>query len=50
LPLGLEAVLIHTATVAENKKQTLMAGVFYLTHRVTLDASDLWRLANIGVR
>jgi hypothetical protein len=23
-----------------------MAGVFYLTHRVTLDASDLWRLAN----
>ena len=44
--LGLEAVLIHAVTVAENKKQMAMAGVFYLTHRATLDASDLWRLAN----
>ena len=33
-------------TVAENKKQMAMAGVFYLTHRASLDASDLWRLAN----
>ncbi|AZH25924.1 helix-turn-helix transcriptional regulator [Haloplanus aerogenes] len=44
--LGLEEVLIHAVTVAENKKQMAMAGVFYLTHRATLDASDLWRLAN----
>ncbi|KAB7519465.1 DUF6036 family nucleotidyltransferase [Halosegnis rubeus] len=44
--LGLEAVLIHAVTVAENKKQMAMAGVFYLTHSATLDASDLWRLAN----
>jgi hypothetical protein len=44
--LGLEEVLIHAVVVAENKKQMAMAGVFYLTHRATLDASDLWRLAN----
>ena len=44
--LGLEEVLIHAVTVAENKKQMAMAGVFYLTHRASLDASDLWRLAN----
>jgi len=44
--LGLEAILIHAVTVAETKKQMAMAGVFYLTHRATLDASDLWRLAN----
>ena len=44
--LGLEEVLIHAVTVAENKKQMAMAGVFYLTHRATLDASDLWQLAN----
>ena len=44
--LGLEEVLIHAVTVAETKKQMAMAGVFYLTHRATLDASDLWRLAN----
>ncbi|WP_256290869.1 ArsR family transcriptional regulator [Halobellus inordinatus] len=44
--LGLEEVLIHAVTVAETKKQMAMAGVFYLTHRATLGASDLWRLAN----
>ncbi|MDL0131407.1 ArsR family transcriptional regulator [Halobacterium salinarum] len=44
--LELEAVLIHAVTVAETKKQMAMVGVFYLTHRATLDASDLWRLAN----
>jgi len=44
--LGLEEVLIHAVTVAETKKQMAMAGVVYLTHRATLDASDLWRLAN----
>ena len=44
--LGLEKVLIHAVTVAESKKQMAMAGVFYLTHRATLDTSELWRLAN----
>jgi len=44
--LELEAILVHAVTVAETKKQIAMAGVFYLTHRATLDASDLWRLAN----
>jgi DNA-binding transcriptional ArsR family regulator len=44
--LGLEDVLIHAVTVAENKKQMAMAAVFYLTHRASLDSSDLWRLAN----
>ena len=44
--LELEAVLLHAVTVAETKKQMAMAGVFYLTHRAALDASDLWRLAN----
>ncbi|CCQ36806.1 ArsR family transcription regulator / DUF2204 family protein [Natronomonas moolapensis 8.8.11] len=44
--LELEAVLIHAVTVAETKKQMAMAGVFYLTHRATLEASELWRLAN----
>ncbi|MEF8826554.1 MAG: helix-turn-helix domain-containing protein [Halapricum sp.] len=45
-PLDLEAIQIHAVTVAETKKQMAMAGVFYLTHRGTLDSSDLWRLAN----
>ena len=44
--LALEDILIHAVTVAENKKQMAMAAVFYLTHRATLDSSDLWRLAN----
>jgi predicted transcriptional regulator len=44
--LDLEDVLIHAVTVAETKKQMAMAGVFYLTHRATLDSNDLWRLAN----
>jgi DNA-binding transcriptional ArsR family regulator len=44
--LDLEAILIHAVTVAETKKQMAIAGVFYLTHRTTLDTSDLWRLAN----
>lgn len=44
--LGLEHILIHAVVVAETKKQMAMAGVFYLTHRDTLDSSDLWRLAN----
>ncbi|MFW6376632.1 MAG: transcriptional regulator, partial [archaeon] len=44
--VGLEAVLIHAVLCAENRKQMAMCGVFYLTHRATLDASDLWRLAN----
>lgn len=45
-PLNLEDVLIHAVTVAENKKQMAMAAVFYLTHRVSLESSELWRLAN----
>lgn len=45
-PLNLEDVLIHAVTVAENKKQMAMAAVFYLTHRATLESSELWRLAN----
>jgi DNA-binding HxlR family transcriptional regulator len=44
--LDLEDVLIHAVTVAETKKQMAMTGVFYLTHRATLDSNDLWRLAN----
>ena len=44
--LDLEDILIHAVTVAETKKQMAMAAVFYLTHRATLDSSDLWRLAN----
>jgi len=44
--LNLEHVLIHAVVAAEGKKQMAMAGVFYLTHRSTLDSSDLWRLAN----
>jgi DNA-binding transcriptional ArsR family regulator/DNA-binding PadR family transcriptional regulator len=44
--LTLEDVLIHAVTVTENRKQMAMAAVFYLTHRATLDSSDLWRLAN----
>lgn len=44
--LYLEDILIHAVTVAETKKQMAMAAVFYLTHRATLDSSDLWRLAN----
>jgi hypothetical protein len=44
--LNLEDILIHAVTVAETKKQMAMAAVFYLTHRATLDSSDLWRLAN----
>ena len=44
--LELPEILIHAVTVAETKKQMAMAGVFYLTHRATLNANDLWRLAN----
>nr|WP_267164228.1 ArsR family transcriptional regulator [Halovenus salina] len=44
--LELEEILIHAVVVAETKKQMGMAGVFYLTHRATLDSSELWRLAN----
>jgi DNA-binding transcriptional ArsR family regulator len=44
--LGLEDILIHSVTVATNKKQMAMAAVFYLTHRASLDSSDLWQLAN----
>jgi hypothetical protein len=44
--LDLEDVLVHAVVVAETKKQMAMAGVFYLTHRATLDSSGLWRLAN----
>jgi Bacterial regulatory protein, arsR family. len=44
--LTLEAVLLHAVRVAETKQQMAMAGVFYLTHRDTLDSSDCWRLAN----
>ena len=44
--LDLEDILLHAVVVAETKKQTAMAGVFYLTHRATLDSSELWRLAN----
>ncbi len=44
--VDLEDILIHAVVVAESKKQMAMAGVFYLTHRATLDSSDLWRLAN----
>jgi len=44
--LTLEAVLLHAVRVAETKQQMAMAGVFYLTHRGTLDSSDCWRLAN----
>jgi DNA-binding HxlR family transcriptional regulator len=42
----LEDILIHAVTVAESKKQFAIAAVFYLTHRGTLDSSELWRLAN----
>jgi len=44
--LDLEDILIHAVVVAETKKQMAMAGVFYLTHRATLNSSELWRLAN----
>ena len=44
--LTLEAILLHAVRVAETKQQMAMAGVFYLTHRGTLDSSDCWRLAN----
>ena len=44
--LGLEAVLIHAVAVVESKKQMAMAGVFYLTHRGTLDTNECWQLAN----
>jgi DNA-binding transcriptional ArsR family regulator len=44
--LTLENILVHAVTVAETKKQMAMAGIFYLTHRRTLDSSDCWRLAN----
>lgn len=44
--LDLEDVLIHAVTVAETKKQMAMAAVFYLTHRASLESSELWRLAN----
>jgi len=44
--LALEDILIHAVVVAENKKQMAMAGVFYLTHRATLESNELWRLAN----
>ena len=44
--LDLEDILIHAVTVAESKKQMAMAGIFYLTHRGTLETSELWRLAN----
>jgi len=44
--LELEDILIHAVTAAESKKQLAIAAVFYLTHRGTLDSSELWRLAN----
>ena len=44
--LDLEDTLIHAVIVAETKKQMAMAGVFYFTHRATLNSSELWRLAN----
>ena len=44
--LDLEEILLHAVVVAESKKQMAMAGVFYLTHRATLDSGELWRLAN----
>jgi predicted transcriptional regulator len=44
--LDLEDIMLHAVIVTETKKQMAMAGVFYLTHRATLDSSELWRLAN----
>ncbi len=44
--IALEDILIHSVVVAETKNQMAMAGVFYLTHRNTLESSELWRLAN----
>lgn len=42
----LEDVLIHAIRVADDRKQTAMAAVFFLTHRASLESSELWRLAN----
>lgn len=42
---GIEDVLIHAVKMAENRKQTAMAVVFYLKHRSILDPSKLWKLA-----
>lgn len=39
-------VLIHSVKFAEDKKQTAIAGIFYLKHKEALDNSKLWKLAN----
>ena len=43
--VGMEDVLIHAVLCAEDRKQMAMTGVFYLTHRTTLESNELWRLA-----
>lgn len=43
--VGPEAVLIHAVLCAENRKQMAMCGVFYLTHRASMESNELWQLA-----
>lgn len=44
--IGVEDILIHAVTAAEDRKQASMAVIFYLKHRSILDSSKLWKLAN----
>ncbi|MFB6283596.1 MAG: helix-turn-helix domain-containing protein [Halobacteria archaeon] len=42
---GREQTLIHAVLCAENRKQIALSGIFFLTHRSTLESNELWRLA-----
>lgn len=44
--LEINQVLIHAIKFADNKKQTAIAGIFYLKHKDKLENSKLWKLAN----